>query len=101
MAGEEVEHNAAGLVLELDEVTVAAALDDVEFGTRDALGEERCVGRGVHLVVAAVDDESGRGDGGEQLPGVVAFAGHVVEFLGEFRDGIGEAGADRLDVFRV
>lgn len=98
VAGEEVEDDATGFVLEFDEVAMAAALDDVQFRPGDAFGQERGVGGGVDLIVAAVDHESWGGDCGEQVPGVVALAGEVVEFLGEFGDGVGKACPDGLDV---
>ena len=58
---------------------MAPAGDQVQLRTRDALHQQVGIGRRVYLVLAAVDDQRGRADVLQRIPGIVCLAGLVMQ----------------------
>src|SRR5258707_1048700 len=79
--------NTAGLLAKLEQIAVPPTLNESQFRAWNAFGQQMCVGGGVQLILAAMDDQGGSFDGGQAFPGVVPFAGLEVEYPRVLRDG--------------
>lgn len=79
MAVQEFEHKLARDRAELLKIAVPSTTDQLQFGSGNSARQQPSIRAGVDLILAAVDDQGGDGDAGQQWPAVMAFAGLVMQ----------------------
>src|SRR5437764_15441799 len=101
MTGKKFVDHPAPLLAKFEEIVMPSARHNVEFGSRNTLRKQRGVGGRIDHILAAVNDERWRFDGGQEVPGVMPFACKVMEPLRIGRERMKSSFTHPLEIVRM
>ena len=80
---------------------MSSARHNVKFRARNTFRKQVGIGRRIDHILATVNDERWRFDGGQEVPGIVPFAGKVMEPLRIGRDRMKRLFTHPLQILRM